>query len=128
MKNHLTRVAGATLLAFVLILAVGCRKEEETIATITVRNDLGSTVPGATVRLFGKPSADGDVIGEIRIDTTAVTNATGKVSFNLSSYYKQGQAGFMVLDIEAEKGSLNGIGIIKVEEETTSEEVVEISD
>ena len=34
----------------------------------------------------------------------------------------------MVLDIEAQKGALYGIGIIKVEEETTNEETVEITD
>ena len=101
-----------------------CKKEEETIATVVVKNELGQVVPGATVRLFGQGSVDDDFIGEIRFDTTAVTNGTGKVSFNFSDFYKQGQAGFVVLDIEANKGALFGDGIIKVEEETTTEEVV----
>ena len=33
-------------------------------------------------------------------------------------------AGFAVLDIEATKGSLTGIGIIKIEEELTNEQTV----
>ena len=128
MNNWFIRLSAACVLGLLTVCFTGCREEEETIATITVRNDLGSTVPGATVRLYGQASGEDDCIGEIRVDTTAVTNATGKVSFNLSNLYKQGQAGFMVLDIEAQKGSLYGIGIIKVEEETTSVETVEITD
>ena len=67
-------------------------------------------------------SVDQTFIGELRFDTTQVTNA-GSVSFNFSEYYKQGQAGFAVLDIEATKGR-TGIGIIKIEEEMTNEQTV----
>jgi hypothetical protein len=62
----------------------------------------------------------------LRFDTTQVTNGTGLVTFDFTEFYKKGQAGFAVLDIEAYKGSLNGDGIIKIEEETTTEEIIEI--
>jgi hypothetical protein len=81
-------------------------------------------VPGASVRLFGEGTADAGAIGEIRFDTTQTTNGSGKVSFNFTDFYKQGQAGFVVLDIEATKGNLYGVGIIKVEEESTTEEIL----
>jgi hypothetical protein len=55
-----------------------------------------------------------------------VTNGTGKVSFDFTDYYQEGQAGFAVLDIEASKGSLEGEGIIKIEEMKTNEETVVI--
>ena len=84
----------------------------------------GRTRSGAEVRLFAVGSVDQTFIGELRFDTTQVTNAAGSVSFNFSEYYKQGQAGFAVLDIEATKGSLTGIGIIKIEEEMTNEQTV----
>lgn len=118
-------VLGLTLISTACLLT-SCQQEVETIATVIVKNELGSAVPGATVRLFGVGSVEDDFIGEVRFDTTAVTNGTGKVSFNFSEFYKQGQAGFVVLDIEASKGSLFGQGIIKIEEEATTEEVVNI--
>ena len=118
-------VLGLALISTVLLFT-SCQPEVETIATVIVKNELGSAVPGATVRLFGVGSVEDDFIGEVRFDTTAVTNGTGKVSFNFSEFYKQGQAGFVVLDIEASKGSLFGEGIIKVEEEATTEEVIGI--
>jgi hypothetical protein len=117
-------------LLVLLVCAVGvssCKKEKETIATIIIKNDDGDLIPGATVRLYGNGSATEENIGEVRFDTTGVTNGTGKVSFNFTEFYKQGQAGFVVLDIEASKGTLAGEGIIKVEEEETTEEVVDIN-
>ncbi len=48
------------------------------------------------------------------------------MTFDFTEFYKKGQAGFAVLDIEAFKGGLNGEGIIKIEEETTSEETITI--
>lgn len=128
MRNWIVSAATACIAGLLIVSVYGCRKEKETIATIIIHNDLGVAVPGAEVRLYGNPSGTSDDIGTIRIDTVATTNATGKVTFNLSDFYEQGQAGFMVLDIEAQKGALYGIGIIKVEEEATSEEVVEIAD
>lgn len=112
------------VLAFGTLLLSSCEKEKETIATITIKSENGDIIPGAEVRLFAIGSPDVPQINEIRFDTTAFTNGSGKVSFNFSDYYKAGQAGFAVLDIEASKGPLYGTGIIKIEEETTSEETV----
>ena len=103
-----------------------CKKDEETIATVQVLNSFGSPVPGATVRLKGEATAATDFVPEVRFDTTQVTNGSGKVSFNFSDFYQQGQAGFVVLDIVATKGVLEGTGIIKIEEEETTEETVVI--
>jgi hypothetical protein len=62
----------------------------------------------------------------LRFDTLAVSNGTGKVTFNFTEFYKKGQAGFAVLDIEVTKGNLFGSGIIKIEEKTTTEEAITI--
>lgn len=123
-KSHLLR--SAAVFVALMATAVSCKKVDETIATIEIRNSFGSPVAGATVRLYAVGSTDTDNIGEIRFDTTQVTNGSGKVSFNFSEFYKRGQAGFAVLDIAAEKGSLIGEGIIKIEEEKTNEEIVVI--
>ena len=115
--------------AFALLLTIavgfaGCNEIEDTVAVVYVQNSLGAPVQGAEVRLYAVGSGTQSYIGELRFDTTQVTNAAGSVSFNFSEYYKQGQAGFAVLDIEATKGSLTGIGIIKIEEELTNEQTV----
>lgn len=119
------KLFSTVILSSSIFILSSCKKDEETIATVLVLNEDGVPVPGATVRLYGAPSED-CVNCEIRFDTTAVTNGTGQVTFNFSDFYKAGQAGFAVLDIEATKGSLYGTGIIKIEEETTSEESVTI--
>ena len=120
------------LRSFGLLMIIGlgslsfpsCNEIEDTVAVVYVQNSLGAPVQGAEVQLRGEGSVDQDFIGELRFDTTQVTNAAGSVSFNFSEYYKQGQAGFAVLDITATKGSLTGVGIIKIEEEMTNEQTV----
>ena len=124
-KNSKFIVSGIFLL-MVLVAVSGCKKDQQTIATITVLNADGETVPGASVRLYAVSSQTPPPPNEPRFDTTQVTNGTGKVSFDFSDYYEEGQAGFAVLDIEASKGSLEGEGIIKIEEMKTNDETVVI--
>lgn len=124
MKARRHTLAGFLAIALSGALFFSCNKIEETVATITVINSFGSPVQGAQVRLYAVGSVDNDVIGEIRFDTTQVSNGAGKVSFNFSEYYKRGQAGFAVLDIEASKGALIGRGIIKITEEETNETTI----
>ena len=112
--------------ALALTSLSGCYQVEETIANVTVLNEFGSPVQGASVRLYAFGSVDEDFIGEPRFDTTQVSNAAGMVTFNFSDFYVDGQVGFAVLDIEATKASLQGTGLIKVEEMTTSEATVYI--
>lgn len=126
MKERQAIRLGALVIVLFSLMVASCNKVEETIATVQVLNSFGSAVSGAEVRLYAVGTAGEDQIGEIRFDTTQVTNASGKVSFNFTDFYKQGQAGFVVLDIEASKGALYGQGIIKIEEEETNEESVTI--
>jgi hypothetical protein len=114
------------LLTSSTLIFSSCKKDEETIATVLVLDVDGKPVPGAEVRLFATPSEPCVGCGEIRFDTTQVSNGTGKVTFDFSDYYESGQAGFAVLNIEAIKGSLTGSGIIKVEEKKTNEESITI--
>ena len=117
----------ALLLTVTLSAVVySCRKDKETIANVLVVNEDGAVVPGATVRLYGKPSPNSESETRVRFDTLGTTNGAGKVSFNFSDYYKQGQAGFAVLDIQVCKGTLVGTGIIKIQEEITNEETVKV--
>jgi len=120
------RLFTIALVGLVVLAAIGCKKDKKTIATITVVSNTGAVVPGANVQLYSACSECPPPAGGYRFDTTLVTNGTGKVSFDFTDFYKKGQAGFAVLDIHASKGVLEGDGIIKIEEETTTEEIITI--
>lgn len=117
-------ISALALFALVLIAMPSCRKEGDTIAIITVVDTSGTRVPGATVILFGTPSSPDYAGLEIIRKDTQFTDAVGTATFNYTEAFKLGQAGFAVLDIKAIKDTLEGSGIIKVEEEVTSEETV----
>jgi hypothetical protein len=112
--------------AFVAVLGIGfssgCRKKEDTIAIITVRDIANEVVVGAEVVLYGQ-STTNQPANVVLYDTT-VTNTSGQATFNFNDVYQLGQAGVAVLNIEAYKDVAQGQGIIKVEQETTSEETV----
>lgn len=125
-RIQIIRIFGTVMVVALAITISGCKKDRQTIATITVVNSDGEPVPGASVQLYAVPSETPPPPNAIRFDTTQVTNGTGKVSFDFSEFYKKGQAGFAVLDIKAEKGIQSGEGIIKIEEEKTTEETITI--
>ena len=127
MKNiQIIKLFGAAVLVCSMFAINSCKKDKETIATILVVDEDGQAVPGAAVRLYSVPSENPPPPNALRFDTTQVTNGTGKVTFDFSDFYKKGQAGFAVLDIAASKGSLEGEGIIKIQEEETTEESITI--
>lgn len=109
------------------ILLIACKDPEPTLAHITVKNSDNEVVPGVTVILFGSPSSN--TTKEVALKDTVKTDIFGIASFDLSEYYKRGQAGVAVLDIEATlkiagSNDLQGSGVIKIKEEETNKEVV----
>jgi len=103
-----------------------CVKEEPTVAVVHVVDANGDPVQGATVRLYGAPSQSPPPANAIALDTTLTSDASGSVTVDYSEFYQMGQAGFAVLDIEAYKGGLYGVGIIKIVEQKTTEVTIEI--
>ncbi|WP_139134326.1 hypothetical protein [Crocinitomix algicola] len=121
--NRLIAKAGLFLLAGVLVTLTSCRKEADTIAKVEVVDTANVQFPNAMVRLYATSTIEEH--GSIIIDDTLFTDATGYATFNYSENYNLGQAGVFVLDIEVRSGdTLTGTGVIKVEQETTSEETV----
>ena len=107
-----------TLLA-ILFISHSCYKPKSTIATITVLNDSdNSPVSGATVRLFYDDTTG---INTSIINEQNTTSDEGVVNFDFSEYYKDGQAGFAVLDIEVNNVF---VGVIQVEERATTEKTI----
>jgi hypothetical protein len=114
------------LFALIAILGVGvnvsCRKKKDTIAKIYVRDASSQYVEGATVILYGQSTINQGA-NVVLYDTT-LTNSSGVAVFNYNEVYQLGQAGVAVLNIKAYKNGAQGQGIIKIEEEVTSEETV----
>lgn len=97
----------------------GCRKKKDTIAKIYVLDASNSFVSGASVRLYAVSTEPNTP--PTNLDVTATSDASGVATFNFNDVYQLGQAGVAVLNIKAKHGNLTGTGIIKIEEETTSE-------
>ena len=117
MKTLLRNTFLFTALIILVFSFTRCYKKKDTIANVTVIHANGMTPwAGAEVRLFYGANAD-----SARIDKIATTGGGGTATFNFNALYKSGQAGFAVLDIYVQ-GVL--VGIIKIEEEKTSEETV----
>lgn len=100
----------------------GCRKKEDTIVNVYVKNVDNEPVAGAEVVLRGETSTQ--TPSDFELET--VSDYSGVATFNLNEVYQLGQAGVAVLDIYVTKGTDTGHGIVKVEQEVVSEETVYI--
>jgi hypothetical protein len=116
-------LANTVVVALSAVVFAACNKEKPTTAIIIVKNQADQVVPGVTVKLYANPSFP---LGDpTRLNKEGVTNSAGQVEFDYTDFYKQGQAGFAVLDILATKDTLAGAGIIKIlEEEENKEKVI----
>ena len=118
-SNISTNWAKYAILLAVFFISQSCYKPKSTIATITVLNDSNnSPVSGATVRLFYE---DPTGVNTSIINEQNTTSDQGVVNFDFSEYYKDGQAGFAVLDIEVNNVF---VGVIQVEERATTEKTI----
>jgi hypothetical protein len=123
MNFQLKRVLTLTLISTIgLTLFYGCRKKKDTIAIILVKDVNSQPVSGAEVVLYGK-STTNQPANVVLYDTTS-SNSDGNAIFNFNDVYQLGQAGVAILNIKASKYGATGEGIIKIVEETTSEETV----
>lgn len=126
MKNAFKTLGAAAVAGFLLISAFStssCKKDKPTEVMITVMDTGNFRIAGARVRVYARPS-NGDTTAITRFDDTKFTDGNGQVLFDYSSYTKPGQAGFVVLDIRAEKEDRWGVGVVRVEEEKRTEKTI----
>ena len=96
-----------------------CYKPDQTIAIIRVLdNNTNNPIENISVRLFFDDSNGGSIP---EIDIVKNTLSNGTASFDFSDGYRDGQAGFAVLDIEVD-GVF--VGVINIVEMTTTEKVI----
>ena len=118
-SNISTNWAKYVILLIVFFISNSCYKPKSTIATITVLNNSNNApVSGATVRLFYD---DPTGVNTSLVDEQNTTSDQGVVNFDFSSYYKDGQAGFAVLDIEVNNVF---VGVVQIEERATTEKTI----
>jgi len=118
-SNISTNWAKYVILLIVFFISNSCYKPKSTIATITVLNNSNNApVSGATVRLFYD---DPTGVNTSLLDEQNTTSDEGVVNFDFSSYYKDGQAGFAVLDIEVNNVF---VGVVQIEERATTEKTI----
>lgn len=98
-----------------------CYKKKDTIAILTFVDQDGNGISGLEIKVdYGDGNDPSHREG---LTQTGTTGGSGKVLFNFNELYKSGQAGVFVLDV-----FVNGtaVGIIRVEQEETVEEIYEL--
>lgn len=126
MKNNFRKFGVIALaIGFLALPSLGCRKKKDTLVNIYVKNASNQLVAGATVVLTAEPSEgqNGAILDEWGEFNTQ-TNSSGMATFNFNEIYELGQAGVAVANVKATKDGSTGYGVVKVEQETTSEETV----
>ena len=125
MKLNRLLLLGIVLLGL-MISFNSCRKKADTIVKIYIKDaSTNAAISGATVTLDASSSqAVAFPVDDTKFPFVTTSNSSGEAVFNLNSLYELGQAGVAVLDIQASSGGSTGKGVIKVVEETTSEETV----
>ena len=88
----------AIMAAAVLVMA-GCYKKKDTIAQVKVVLPSGSPIPGATVKLYGKPTIDATKRGALSVNESKRTDGNGEATFDFTDKYQAGQAGYAILNV-----------------------------
>lgn len=119
-------------LVVILIFISSCYKVSNTTATITVKDENGKNVPGALVHVFPSSSDASDSLSVPNedLDETKTTDNNGQVFFDYTEYYKSGQVGLFVLDIEVNyegpDSTITVLSVIKVEEQKDNQKQIEL--
>ena len=123
--NKILFIASALLIVFATA-TTSCRKKADTLVkVIVIDSETNAVVSGASVTLEANPSS-GQPPKEPSdlFPMVSSSNTSGEAVFNLNEVYQLGQAGVAILDIVVTSGSGNGVGVVKVEQEVTTEETV----
>ena len=102
---------------FLLLSITSCYKKKDTISIIKVLDNNERPLVGAEVRLFYEENGAPTNL----IDLKNITTSDGSATFNFNDFYKEGQGGFAILDIEVD-GEYKGI--IMVQEMVTNKKTI----
>lgn len=115
---------------FTTFLLVGCDKQKETTAKISVREISGELSVGTTVYVYPESTTFKDVNKDLF--RSGITDGTGSCQFNFTEIYKSGQAGVAVFNVFASKivgsDTLRAYSYIKLDPEKANETTVRLAD
>lgn len=121
-----------TLLFFiVLFVSFGCHKIQPTTATITVRGEDKLPLANIPVVLNATPGDNSKKAAYKPLtNINLISGSDGKVTYDFSSIFKDGQAGVAVIDIYASKiigsDTLEGVSHVNLQPEKNNEAIVTI--
>lgn len=116
-KKKLLRAALVGFLGIILLTTVlsSCKEPAPTTLEVSVITDSGAILPNAKVWLKAEPTDTAH--NAISIDDSTTTDAAGKAYFDLSSHYKPGQIGVMVIKVNGFYFGLTGSVIKEIKEQ-----------
>lgn len=130
--SRFIRQLGFAAFVLSLLMVHGCYKVENTTATIRVIDLDEIPVQGASVFVY--PDTTGTTNGDVMVNeslvSTKITDAEGEVFLDFTSYFKDGQVGLFVLNVEVTYSntdtSLMVPSLLKVDEQTHNKKVVSL--
>lgn len=111
---HAVHIGFLGIILFTALLS-GCKEPAPTTLEVSVITDAGTILPNAKVWLKAEPTDTAH--NAISIDDSTSTDAAGKAYFDLSSYYKPGQIGVMVIKVNGFYFGLTGSVIKEIKEQ-----------
>jgi hypothetical protein len=121
----------ASLFFIVLFASFGCHKIQPTTATITVRGEDKLPLSNIPVVLNATPGDNSKKAAYKPLtNINLISGSDGKVTYDFSSIFKDGQAGAAVIDIYASKiigsDTLEGVSHVNLQPEKNNESIVTI--
>lgn len=121
--QHIVPMAILSMLVLVFISAA-CKETAPTTLDVTVVSTSGSVISNAKVWLVAEPTDTAH--NAIAVKDSAVTDATGKAYFNLSSFYKPGQIGVMQIKVKGFYFGLTGEALAEITEQERNQVLVQL--
>jgi len=120
----------SNLFSFIVLLFViaSCDKIVNTTATITVVDEKANVISGVSVHVFPSSTTGQDSLINEELDETKITDNKGQVFFDYTEFYKRGQTGLFVLDMDVSYNGPDSVitvnTVIKIEEQLDNQKTV----
>jgi hypothetical protein len=122
-KKKLKPIAAVAFLSMILsvFLITSCKETPDTTLVVNVN---GTILSDAKVWLVAEPTDTAH--NPIAVKDSALTDASGKAYFNLSSFYKPGQIGVMQIKVKGFYFGLTGEALAEITEEQRNQVLLQI--
>ena len=121
--HHIAIIAFISMFSMVFFL-VSCKETPPTTLEVTVVNTNGTVISEAKVWLVAEPTDTAH--NAIAVQDSAFTDASGKVKFDLSSFYKPGQIGVMQIKVKGFYFGLTGEALAEITEQERNQVLLQI--